>query len=174
MSTQLLRKVGPAVQRTVARVLGSQHPELDDTTQEALLAFVAAWGAFRGECHPAGYAARIAAREAIRARRRERARRRRVADLAEHSLTTEPTTDEQADPLRLALLVDLLAEIPPAQRQALVQRSVLELSLEEVARASGAPVNTVRSRLRLAREAMQSLILACPGLADEAERGART
>ena len=168
----VLHKVRPTVQRAVARILGASHPELDDATQEALLAFLAAWGAFRGECHPSGYAARIAVREAIRVRQRARLRQRRTRELGERRDADERATagHDDRDPLRCELLLSLLAELPPAQREALVQRSVVGLSLEEVSTLSGAPLNTVRSRIRLAREAMQLLIRACPDLADEAAR----
>lgn len=170
MTSQVLRHIGPTVRRAVARILGHGHPEIDDTTQEALLAFVVAWRAFRGECHPAGYAARIAIRQAIRARRRVRLRYRLARELSESYLVeASALADERRDPFRHQLLLSLLEGIPAAQREALVQRSVHELSLEEIATMSGAPLNTVRSRVRMAREAMQSLIRARPGLLEDVD-----
>jgi RNA polymerase sigma-70 factor (ECF subfamily) len=44
---------------------------------------------------------------------------------------------------------------------------MLGWSLEEIAQTSGAPVNTVRSRLRLAKEALRRKIVADPVLAEE-------
>jgi RNA polymerase sigma-70 factor (ECF subfamily) len=46
---------------------------------------------------------------------------------------------------------DLLAELPLEQSTALAMRVGLGLSLADIARETDAPVNTVRSRLRLAK-----------------------
>ena len=58
----------------------------------------------------------------------------------------------------------LLDDLPPEQAEALALRTMLGWSLEEIARASAAPVNTVRSRLRLAKESLRRKIEASPGL----------
>ena len=60
----------------------------------------------------------------------------------------------------------LLEEIPQEQAEALAMRTMLGWSLEEIVEASGAPLNTVRSRLR-AKEALRRKIEADPALADE-------
>ena len=52
----------------------------------------------------------------------------------------------------------MLADLPSAQAEALVLRSVLGYSFEELAAATGSPVNTVRSRIRLAKEALRRRI----------------
>jgi RNA polymerase sigma-70 factor (ECF subfamily) len=59
-----------------------------------------------------------------------------------------------------------LEDLPEEQAEALTLRVVMGWSLEEVARASGAPVNTVRSRVRLAKEALRARIDAQPALAE--------
>ena len=64
------------------------------------------------------------------------------------------------------LLRELLEDLPEEQAEALTLRVVMGWSLEEVARASGAPVNTVRSRVRLAKEALRARIEARPALAE--------
>jgi DNA-directed RNA polymerase specialized sigma24 family protein len=62
---------------------------------------------------------------------------------------------------------DLLADLPGEQAEALALRVVLGWwSLEEVARAYGIPTNTVRSRVRLAKEAPRRRIEATPGLVE--------
>jgi len=45
-------------------------------------------------------------------------------------------------------------------------RVVLGWSIKEIATHSGAPLNTVRSRLRLAKEALKSRIEEDPGLVE--------
>jgi RNA polymerase sigma-70 factor (ECF subfamily) len=60
----------------------------------------------------------------------------------------------------------LLEDLPEEQADVLALRVVLGLSLEEVAQATGAPLNTVRSRVRLAKEALRRRIESTPELAD--------
>ena len=83
-------------------------------------------------------------------------------DDAEPSLSGDPRILA-----RRRLLSQLLAEIPEEQASALAQRVLLGLTLEEVAHESGAPFNTVRSRIRMAREALQSRLRARPDLLEE-------
>lgn len=59
---------------------------------------------------------------------------------------------------RKELLRELLGAIPIEQGEALVMRIVLGWSLDEIAAYGGVPLNTVRSRLRLAKEAMRRRI----------------
>ena len=63
---------------------------------------------------------------------------------------------------RRDLVRTLLREIPDAQAETLVLRMALGYSIEEVSRITTAPVNTVRSRLRLAKEALRGRIDADP------------
>jgi len=72
--------------------------------------------------------------------------------------------DQFEKPLR-----DLLIDLPEAQADALALRVMLGWSLEDVAQATGAPLNTVRSRVRLAKEALRRRIEADPSLADQLE-----
>src|SRR6185436_10229276 len=124
--------------------------------------------AFRGECHPAGYASRIALHTALRARKRAGFRFHKVQELArlspedEHSSPSDDADSER----RKRLLRDLLSDLPDEQAEALALRIMLGWTLDEVAVATGAPMNTVRSRVRLAKEALRRRIEASPSLAD--------
>ena len=60
----------------------------------------------------------------------------------------------------------LLGELPEAQAEAMVLRLALGYSIEEIAGISSAPINTVRSRLRLAKDALRSRIEADPRWAE--------
>jgi RNA polymerase sigma factor (sigma-70 family) len=169
---QFLDAVWPTVTRVAVGVLGSGHADVDDVVQQSLLGIVQALGAFRGECHPLGYASRIALHVALRARRQAATRRTRFETLAQLSPTPPgPATpgEEAADERRRRVLRDLLQDLPEEQADSLALRLVLGWSLEEVADATGAPMNTVRSRIRLAKEALRRRIEATPGLADELE-----
>ncbi len=169
---RFLDRVWPTLTRVVQGVLGSHHPEVDDVIQQSLIAVLQALSAFRGECHPAGYASRIALHVALRARRNAAMRRARSETLAQISASDpEPSWlgCELSAERRKKALRDLLTDLPEEQADALGLRIMLGWSLEEVARATGAPLNTVRSRVRLAKEALRRRIEADPALADELE-----
>ena len=61
---------------------------------------------------------------------------------------------------------ELLGQLPEAQAEALAMHLALGHSIEEVAAAVGAPGNTVRSRIRLAKEALRARIDGDPRLAE--------
>ena len=52
----LVSAVGPAILKTLRRVLGAGHPEMEDAAQESAFAFVTALGSFRGECSTVHFA----------------------------------------------------------------------------------------------------------------------
>jgi RNA polymerase sigma-70 factor (ECF subfamily) len=167
---RLLRLLAPRLGSIVRAIMGATHPDRDDALQLVLIAFVQALPAFRGECDPAGYASTIAVRTALAARKRARTR-----DAREES-TVVVETGDSASPGELAdahrrkeLLRQLLGALPPEQGEALAMRVVLGWSLEEIATHMRAPVNTVRSRLRLAREAMKRRIEADAALLEALE-----
>jgi RNA polymerase sigma-70 factor (ECF subfamily) len=58
-----------------------------------------------------------------------------------------------------AALMNLLAQLPPPQRTVLLLHLVEEFPLEEIARITGAPLGTVKSRLHYAKRAVQKLLL---------------
>ena len=164
----LLRALTPALTRVCAGVLGTADANLDDVVQLSLIAVQRALPAFRGECHPAGYASRIGLRTALRARRRKKLElfQREVLTRNEDTgVATAPNAEAEAEQRR-RILRDLLEELPEEQADALALRVILGFSLEEVAEATGAPVNTVRSRVRLAKEALRRRIESAPELAD--------
>jgi RNA polymerase sigma-70 factor (ECF subfamily) len=166
---EFLAYVWPTLSRVAAGVLGTRHPDLDDAVQQSMIALVRALPAFRGECHPAGYASRITLRVALRVRRnvkRDANRREALEQLSPGDEHASTSNDDAVGARRRELLRELLEDLPEEQAEALALRVVMGWSLEEVARASGAPVNTVRSRVRLAKEALRQRIEALPGLAE--------
>ena len=163
--------VAPSVHGVVRAVLGTSGALADDVTQDALLALARALGAFRGECGFLHYACSIAARVAVTARR-ARAAEAHVEPLEAAAEESGPVEgDDPEAPRRRALLRALLDELPEPQAETLALRVVLGYSLQEVAEATGAPLNTVRSRLRLAKEALRSRIEQDEALAEMLEVG---
>ena len=158
---QLLRALAPRLGRVVRAVLGGGHPDLDDAIQQSLIGLVQALPAFRGDCEPLGYATIIAVRTAVATRKRSRTDQSRREDGVEADLMEahHPSPGEEAAAShRKELLRGLLDDLPSEQAEALAMRVVLGWSIKEIAAHSGAPLNTVRSRLRLAKEALKSRI----------------
>ena len=57
-----------------------------------------------------------------------------------------------------------MEQLPEEQAETLALRVVLGFSLEEVAQATGVPLNTVRSRVRLAKTSLKKRIESDPRL----------
>jgi RNA polymerase sigma-70 factor, ECF subfamily len=165
----VLEAVAPRVHAVARRVMGPADAELEDVTQEALIALVRALPSFRGEGSVAGFAGRITVRTAVAARRRRQRDHERQRSIehepSEHRAEPSPDTLSAAE-RRLALLRQLLTELPAGQGETLALRIVLGASLAEIAAATDVPQNTVRSRLRLAKESMRLRIEADPVLAE--------
>jgi len=168
----LIVSVSPAILRAVLGVLGASHPEVEDVVQESALGLIAALGRFRHDCKVHHFAARIGILTALKARRRLGSRGDAYAEpVNDHDLPHHDVSPGQAahDARRREVLRSLFEELPEAQSEALVMHFVLELTVEEIADATGAPVNTVRSRLRLARGALRARIESDPALRDALE-----
>lgn len=157
----LLRELAPRIERVVRAIVGRTHEDVDDVVQQSLLGFVQALPSFRGECEPIYFASRVAARTAVAAARKRRAARARHEDGVDVdelvSAAPQPLADTERS-RRMVALRDALTQIPPEQAETLALRIVLGWSLPEVAQATGVPINTVRSRMRLAKTALRGLI----------------
>ena len=167
----LLVAVGPAMLRAVRKVLIRSTPDVEDVVQEAMEALVSALPGFRGDCTMLHFAWRVAVLTALANRRRLDLRAQWTAD-AEALLQAEPIADDPS-PAEVAALRDrraalgtLLDELPAAQAEVLLLHAVLGFTVEEIAGAVGRPAETVRSRLRLAKQALRERIHASPKLAE--------
>ena len=58
----------------------------------------------------------------------------------------------------MEMMREALSRISPALAETLTLRVVLGWSLGEVAERTGVPINTVRSRIRIARDALRAVI----------------
>jgi RNA polymerase sigma-70 factor (ECF subfamily) len=154
---RLLDLVAPRVVRVVRAVMGAAHPDVDDAAQLPLIGFIQALPSFRGECDPTNFAARIAMRTAASARRRANARRSHRDDSTDLDAVEAPHNQLLASERR-SLIRTLLDQLPEEQAEALGLRTILGWSLKEIATTTGAPLNTVRSRLRSAKETLRQRI----------------
>jgi RNA polymerase sigma-70 factor (ECF subfamily) len=166
---RLLDGVAPDVVRVVKLVVGEHAPDVDDLAQEALLGLLRALPDFRGDCSLRRFARRVAARTAMASRRRAARRASHHERFVEGEVARAPSSPPDPAERRREVVRELLVELPPAQAEALVLRVVLEHSLEEIATATGVPLNTVRSRLRLAKEALRRRITDDPVLRELVE-----
>jgi RNA polymerase sigma-70 factor (ECF subfamily) len=166
----LLEAVTPTVLAIVRVTLGPSHPDVEDVAQDILFAFVKGLPAFRGESSVNQYARQIAVRRAADALRTAHRRLRILKDPDEGDAAAGPSSALPDQDLARArarqLWRKLLAELPAAQSEALALRVVLGYSVEEIAAATGAGIETVRSRLRLAKKAVRDRIAHEPELAE--------
>jgi RNA polymerase sigma-70 factor (ECF subfamily) len=148
----LLTSLAPAMLQVIRRVLGARHPEVEDTLQEAMLSTARALPTFRGASTVRHFGCRIATFVALDVRRR-------VAPPPNDPLDDDRPGEAEPDwalaARRRELLRALLDQLPIAQAEALVLHAVAGMTVEEVAAASGVPIETARSRLRLARGALR-------------------
>jgi RNA polymerase sigma factor (sigma-70 family) len=167
----LIAAVMPALLRAARGVLGARHLEIEDVAQEAALGFVRALPDYRKECTVLHFATRVSVLTALAARRRLRSRGfGNHVTIDEDTLSTEPSPAEAlVAARRRQLLRELCDELPEAQGEALVLHCVLGLTLDEIAGAGHLPRNTVRSRLRLAKEALRNKLDLSPELRDALE-----
>jgi RNA polymerase sigma-70 factor (ECF subfamily) len=149
----------------IRRVLGGSDPDVEDVFQESVMALVRALPAFRGACSTRHFACRIATLTALKARRRKHAGIQEV--LVADDEDPGACADERDFALascRRQTLRRLLDELPGVQAEALVLHYIAGLTIEEIASTLGAAVETVRSRLRLAKAALRERAATDPSM----------
>jgi len=163
-STEALAEVleahRPLICRLARRVAGD-GADLDDVIQEALIAVATSLGRFRGECKLSTWVAGITVRTATR----HALRRRRETLATDPSLPDGPAIGTHDDPVAAVRARDLEARLrasidslDPDHRAVVALRHIEGLSLQEVARALGVPLGTVKSRLHHARRALRVML----------------
>jgi RNA polymerase sigma-70 factor (ECF subfamily) len=163
----------PHLLRVSRRVLGSSHPFVEDVAHEAAYTVVRQLPEYRGEGTVLGFSRRVALLTAMNMRRRDSAQKRaRVRDAADaDELATEARDPEEqaAGAAVVPLVRGLLDDLPEALAEAFGLNVLLGYTVQEIAQASRVPVETVRSRLRLAKQQLRARALAHPVLRDLAE-----
>ena len=158
----LMTAVAGGMLCTVRKVLGTQHPDVDDVMQDAVVAFISALREFRGDCYVAHFANRVAVLTAMAARRRSRTRARFIEpDVcvgdAEDVRGASPFADTLAS-RRRALVRGLLDDLSEPIAEAVALHFLLGYTVDEIAAAAAVPVNTVWSRLRLGKQRLRSAL----------------
>lgn len=156
----LLVLVGPAILRVIRRMLGPDHPDVEDLTQEAAFNVVRALQRYRGECSVLHFVCRVSVQTAMNSRRREEVRTRpllqQTQGIPEWDPELVPTPEEAlARQEAIAMVRDLLCSLPATQAEALALHCIVGYTVTEIAECTDVSPETVRSRLRLARQALR-------------------
>lgn len=159
-----LGQLAPHALRTCRRILASEA-EAEEAAQETLIVLVRDLAELREPAAAVAFAVRAASRIALRIRGKRERQRDTLARFGDVVAPDSPSPAAELARRQLAdRLLDRLGTLPEAQAEALVLRYVAGLEPAEIAAASGVPVNTVRSRVRLAREALARLLADDPVL----------
>jgi RNA polymerase sigma-70 factor (ECF subfamily) len=145
----LLVELLPRV-RNLVRYLTRDDTEVDDISQHVLLELLKSFKTYRATGSLRSFADRITVRVTLRRKKQAAIDRteQEAAGAELRALSSDvPGPDEY---LRRREAVRHLDAIPMEQRQALVLHHVVGMSVPEVAEELGVPLETVRSRLRLA------------------------
>ena len=148
---RFLEGIAPSVRNVCRGVLGSACVDLEDTVQECLIDILRALPNYRFEGAIVHYTNRIALRASIAARKRARGREQRLCSLAEQACLPNVAGSDDTLP-SFWLVRDIIDELSAVQAETVLMRMVLGCSVEEIAMATQVPVNTTKSRLRLAKD----------------------
>lgn len=153
----LCRELLPRV-RNLVRYLLRGDARVDDVAQEALIAVLRGLATFRGDGRFESWVDRIVARTAFTAIRRIRAE----TQPGQHAPVEGDAGPDAAAlgdsyALRRELAV-ALDRLPGDQRESLVLHFAVGMTVPEIAEAADAPIETVRSRLRLGKAALRQAL----------------
>jgi RNA polymerase sigma-70 factor (ECF subfamily) len=154
----LVQRETRSVYQAAYRIVG-RAADAEDVTQEAFVAAYRAIGTYRGEGSLRGWLLTIAARLAFR----RVSQRRDTADLA--AIGEPALADRSSEPVSVVLAVerqrairDAIAQLPDPYREVVALRFLGDLSLAEVADATGRPLNTVKTHLRRGLERLRPIL----------------
>ena len=148
---ELVRRHQDFVYGAVLRVV-KNRAVAEDVAQEAFIRAFRALEAFRGDAQVRSWLYRIATNLAMNAVTRQR---EFASDqVPERPVTWGPAAEHEADEMRKHLR-DAIESLSEDLRGPLVLREYHEMSYQEIADATGLPLNTVRTRILRARRALR-------------------
>ncbi|MGO4600225.1 RNA polymerase sigma factor [Terrabacter sp. 2RAF25] len=147
----LLRRLEPLVMRRVSKFLPHQH-DAEEACQDALVAVATKLHTFSGSGSFAGWVSVVASNSA---RTTYRALKRRGSERAFETIPErpDPRTTSVIAGSRVDLLeaLEALESAKPHLLEAFVLRDLGTLPYDEIARATGVPLGTVKARIHDAR-----------------------
>jgi len=143
------------------RRLGVAPAEVDDRTQEVFVVAHRRWDGFVDQGHgPRAWLFQIVLRVVSDARRHRRRHPEDADGGVAESKRSEPApqVEEMARKEAMAQLDRALGTIDIGRRAVLVLHEIEEMTAPEIAKAMDLPLNTVYSRLRVAREELEEAL----------------
>lgn len=151
----LVERETRSVYRACVRILGRPH-DAEDVTQESFVAAYRAIRTYRGEGSLRAWLLRIATRQSFR----RLSQRRATVDL--DAIPAPRLADASSEPTRVVIdlesrraVQEAVAALPEPYREVVALRFFGDLSLAEVADATGRPLNTVKTHLRRGLERLR-------------------
>lgn len=138
-----------------ARRLGTPRAALDDVVQEVFLAVYRRPSAFAARSSLKTWLYGVTA-NLVKMRQRKEVRRRRRTDAAGAMMVARPRTATSEQHEAVELLDRLVRVLEPAQRLVFVLIELEDVAPKAVARDLDISINTVHSRLRLARKRVRA------------------
>ena len=156
---RFLRAIAPAIWRACRGVMGARHTDLEDTIQDCFVDVTRGLPSYRFEGSLFGFVTKIAVRRALAHRRRSMERLRNL-QLLDDLNDQAPVADANVGEIeRAEVMRDLIRRLRPIQAETLVLRAVLGFSMEEIAQLTEVSVNTVKTRLRLGKNALRRIVV---------------
>lgn len=153
----LVERESVVVYRACLRIL-AQPEAAEDVAQEAFVIAYRSLGSFRGDGSLGGWVTRIATRLALR-------RVDRRPTLALDAIAEPADRQRQADPLssildgeREVTVREAVSRLAEPYREVVALRFFGELSLAEIAAATGRPVATIKTHLRRGLERLRPIL----------------
>jgi RNA polymerase sigma-70 factor, ECF subfamily len=132
--------------------------DADDAAQQSLIEILASAGSYRGDSSVERWSDRIVARTSMRFARS----RQKLSSMSEEESALDTVlADDRPEAISERAprpVTEYLAELPEAQRTALVLRHVMGHSVNEIAELTEASPNTVKDRLLRGSREMRRLI----------------
>jgi RNA polymerase sigma-70 factor (ECF subfamily) len=155
---QLVERETHAVYRACLRIVGQPH-DAEDVTQETFVNAYRSIGSYRGDGPLRAWLLRIATRQAFRriSQRRPTAQLDAVAESRVADAGADPVHDLLAAERNTNVREAVIA-LPELYREVVALRFFADLSLQEIAEATGRPLNTVKTHLRRGLEALRPLV----------------
>ncbi|HTV18432.1 MAG TPA: sigma-70 family RNA polymerase sigma factor [Polyangiaceae bacterium] len=138
------------------RLLGVAEPVLEDAAQDVFATVSNKLAEFAGRSSLRTWVFAIVQRTAANYRRSHRRKQQPLVPLSDALVGNEPTPQAHAEALEAAQAIERFCETLDAERRALFVLALLEeVPAVEIARALDVPTNTIYSRVRLLRAALE-------------------
>ena len=165
--------VVPHLLRVSKRVLGSSHPFVEDVAHEAAYTVVSQLAEYRGEGTVLRFSRKVALLTAMNMRRRDAAQKRaRLRDDVDAEALPSTAHDPEQQALSAGIVPavrSMLDDLPESLAETFGLNVLLGYTVAEIAELERVPVETVRSRLRLAKQRLRARALEHPELSGFSE-----